>query len=39
MYIKPELEVIALQIDDIVRTSPETGYEDGSGDGDHEALF
>ena len=37
MYIKPEMEVISLQIDDIVRTS-DTGYGGESGDGEYEEF-
>ena len=37
MYIKPEMEVIPLQIDDIVRTS-DTGYGEGAGDGDYDEF-
>lgn len=36
MYIKPELEVILFQINDIVRTS-NTGYDD-RGDGDYDEF-
>lgn len=37
MYIKPEMEILLFQIDDIVRTS-DTSYGGESGDGDYEEF-
>ena len=37
MYIKPEMEILLFQIDDIVRTS-DTEYGGDFGDGEHEEF-